>query len=503
MVGLTGVIVATLGMAVDLDVGAGQTYASIQGAVGDAQAGDVIRVHSGTYVEDLNLGSSGAMDSPIRIEAVDPGQATVQGVIDLDGSYWELVDLVIETTGGGDGVQVRGDFNLFERVDLSGGTSDGIDGSGTGNVVRDSRIHLFDAGDADAHCIVLNPGAQDWVIEGSELFDCSGDGVQLFSQDPERSIINTTIEGNHIYYTGAIGRTENAIDIKNADGLFIRNNYMHDFPDNKTIVVQKGPINIEVMCNSMGNGFTGVEFRGEQGGTVEDVVFAYNLMDGYDQYALKFDGTAGGAVYNNTIKNVTGDGLRIEGAGLSSGAVQNNLFIAVNQVDGGGFTADHNGFFNVGGNDIASGTDVDADPMLDAECRLVDGSPMVDAGADVGFMFQGRAPDIGWDELGGDPCAALPGGEDGGSDDGGSDGGSGGPGDDGMPTAGDGGSGGGDGADSGPTGGPGTADGGGDGGSGDGSDSGCGCRSTGGAPWILLVVLAGVRFRRPGRASRR
>jgi len=179
---------------------------------------------------------------------------------------------------------------------------------------------------------------------------------------------------------------------------------MYGFPDNKTMVFQKGPINIHVECNVMHTGFTGVEFRGEDGGTVENVTFARNLMHDYDSYALKFDGTQNAQVFNNTFVDAQSDGLRIEGAGLDGGLVQNNLWLRTGTVETGSFTADHNGFFDVAGNDIPSGSDVNADPLLDGSYRLSTGSPMIDSGVDVGLDFAGSAPDIGFDEVGLDGC---------------------------------------------------------------------------------------------------
>ncbi len=415
-------------LAAEIDVGPGQPHASIGSGVQAAGPGDVILVHPGTYDESLELGSGGQPDAPIRIESTREHQALLRGTIDLPGSHWEIVGLAIETPGGTDGIRLDGDHNLLERVDLYGGSRDGVDGSGVGNTIRASRIHDFDAGDDDAHCIVLNPGAEDWVIADNELFDCSGDGVQLYADGAERTIHDTIIEGNEIYWSGAIGRSENAIDIKNADGLIIRNNTMHGFVENKTMVFQKGPIGIEVTCNRMDDGFTGVEFRGEDGGTVEDIVFAYNLMVGYEQYSLKFDRTVGAQVFNNTFVEVQGDGLRIEGDGLEDGQVRNNLWIDVQEVEGGSFTADHNGFFQVGDIQIGSPSDVLDDPMLDASFELQRGSPMIDAGVDAGYGHEGSAPDIGWSEWSGDPCAELGGG---GGDDGGSDSDDGGDGGDG------------------------------------------------------------------------
>jgi hypothetical protein len=280
---------------------------------------------------------------------------------------------------------------------------------------------------------------------------------------------------------------------------------MYGFDTNKTLVFQKGPAGIEVSCNEMTDGFTGVEFRGEDGGTIEDVVFAHNLMVGYDQYTLKFDGTVGAQIYNNTFVNVVGDGLRLEIATLQQGIVRNNLWVSAGEIeDDGEFMFDHNGFWMVGDNAIPSDSDVNEDPLLDADYRLMPGSPMIDAGVDVGLPAAGSAPDIGWDEVDGDPCADVPGGDDSGSDSGDS-GSSDGPGDDATDAAEEGGptsaSNGEDGPDSaddtngGDTSAVGTD--GQDGGANDDDGGGCGCRSgRDSAPLALLPFFFALRRRR-------
>jgi hypothetical protein len=395
--------------AADLNVGTGETYATIDDAVAAATAGDAIIVHAGSYTEDLVLNQSGFQGSPIRIETAGDGDVTISGRIRINGDWWELVGFNMIAMQGADGIQVDGSNNTIQGIDLSGGDRDGIDGTGVGNQVIDCSIHNFDAGMSDAHCIVLNPGAEDWIIRGNQLYDCSGDTIQLYAGGFERTILNTVIEANHMYFTGAIMRTENAIDVKNADGLIIFGNSMHSFPDNKIVVFQKGPIGIDMQCNEMYDGFTGVEFRAEDGGMVENVVFARNLMHDYASYALKFDGTLQGEVYNNTFVDIMNDGLRIEGAGLDGGMVQNNVWLRTGNIDTGNFGADHNAFFDTGNIDIGSGTDVNVDPMLDTEFKIDAGSPLADAGVDVGLLFAGLAPDLGWYETDFESCGTLPG----------------------------------------------------------------------------------------------
>jgi hypothetical protein len=408
-------------LAADRHVGSGQTYATVQEAVAAAQAGDTVLVHGGSYAEDVTLAASGMETARITLAPAGDGTATVTGQITIDGSYWDIVDLTFVGRAGADAFRVRGDHNRIVGIELSGGDRDGIDGGGQGNEVRDAHIHHFDAGESDAHCIVLNPGAEDWVISGNRLHDCSGDTLQLFAQTAERTILNTRVEHNEMYYdpNSGVARTENAIDVKNADGLIIVGNRMYGFPDNKVVVFQKAPINIDMSCNVMHTGFTGVEFRGEDGGVVENVTFTRNLMHGYGSYALKFDGTLNANVYNNTFVTIGSDGLRIEGAGLEGGNVQNNLWVDTGSVDAGNFSADHNGFFNAP-TSIGSASDVTGDPLLDAMYQLGDGSPMIDAGIDVGLPLSGAAPDIGWHEVGLRTCSTPP--ESGTGGGGGSDG---------------------------------------------------------------------------------
>lgn len=404
--------VAATASGADLEVGSGAPYATIQAAVDAAAAGDVVLVHAGDYVEALTLAQSGTAAAPIAVRAAGDGLVTLHGAIDLGGDFWEIADLTVVVPAGVRGIDVEGSHNRMLRLDLSGGTSNGVDGSGSGNEVRDSKIHDFDAGDADAHCIVLNTGATDWVIAGNELVDCSGDSIQLYGPSGQalRTIKNTRIEGNTMRYTGAIGRMENALDVKDADGLVVVDNRMSGFVQNKTIVFQKGPANIEIRCNVMSDGFTGVELRGEDGGTVEGVVFAHNLMHDFTDYALKFDGTASADVFSNTFVDAAKDGLRIEGAGLAAGRVRNNLWVRTGALDPGTFEADHNGFFQTGSVGFPSPTDVEADPLLDAAYELGAGSPMIDAGVDVGLPFAGAAPDLGAREVGLAVCAQGPGG---------------------------------------------------------------------------------------------
>lgn len=488
----------TIGVAIGCIAGAAEAKTidvlaggNIGQALASARPGDIVQLASGTYTEELQLSGSGTAAQPITLRG-QSGSVLV-GHIDISGDYNRLEAFVLQPpTGGQDAIQLSGDHNVLSGLELIGSgddDGDGIDGGGIGNEVRDSHIHGFVGKDnagaiADAHCIVLNPGAEDWVIQNNQLHDCSGDGVQLYANAAARDIKNVRIEGNTIYWSQAISLMENAVDVKNADGLYIVSNTMHGFTGNKTLVFQKGPANIQVSCNVMYEGFTGVEFRGEDGGTIENVEFSRNLMRDYTDYALKFDGTLNAKVFNNTFAHAAKDGLRIEGAGLDGGSVQNNIWLDTGNIDTGAFTADHNGYSSAT-TDIASPSDVNADPLLDADYHLGAGSPMIDKGVDVGLAFSGAAPDIGFYEVGGVACTAPPTGTGGGA----------GSGAGGTSAGGSGGT---------SSGGSGAGTAGGAGGNGAGSDTsddgGCGCRSVSSsktnASALSVLLLIGLFARR-------
>ncbi len=391
----------------ELTVGKSADFATVQEAVNAASPGDNIVIHDHEDDEKVTLTTDGTEDKRIVLSALP--DVVFRGRIVMRGNYWDVSDLTIIDAGDGDSdtIRIQADHNRLLRLDISGGNRDGIDGGGNNNQVLDSLIHNFDAGDSDAHCIVLNPGAENWTISGNQLFDCSGDGIQLFSQGPERTILNTRIENNDIYYTGSIKRTENALDIKNANGLVIAGNRMFGFDSNKVVVFQKAPANIDMHCNQIYSGANGIEFRGEDGGIVENVNFSNNLIYGIEGYALKFDDAHNATVFHNTFVDIGSDGLRIEGEGLQGGALQNNLWVRTGNIDGGSFDADHNGFFAVKKNAIASSTNVNADPILDDQRKITPGSPMENAGIDVGLPFADTAPDLGAHEIGEDPCSSL------------------------------------------------------------------------------------------------
>lgn len=390
--------------ATDFEVG-GTGMETLQEAATVVGPGDVILMHAGTY-QSADLRPSGTADAPIRLQAFGDGDVILQGRMAVEGSYWELSGFILDAVGdSGDALRLRAHNLLLEDLEIRNGASDGIDGEGTNITIRRVTVHDFDAASIDAHCIVVQPGSLTWLIEDSTLYDCNGDGIYLFAPAALNDTLDITIRNNEIYWTGTTPRMENGIDVSNGDGVLIENNTLHGFAINNALVVQKSPTQVTVTCNTLRDSLSGAEFRSEDGGLLTSAVFAHNLLYNFDTFGLKFDEVADVHVANNTIADVDENGLQIDGLGITDGFVRNNLFVRAGSLQGGTFDADHNAYFEVPDIQIVSDSDIEGDPSVDAAWALLDDSPLIDAGVDVGWNFDGDAPDIGFFESGLGPCA--------------------------------------------------------------------------------------------------
>ncbi|MEQ9325221.1 MAG: hypothetical protein RIF41_39005, partial [Polyangiaceae bacterium] len=121
-------LLTTLALSADLNVGSGQTYATVQEAVDAAQPGDAILVHDGSYTEDVDITSSGEANARITLQPADGASPTITGQMTIDGAFWDVTGLTLVARPGARGVRLRGDDNRILGVELSGGDNNGIDG---------------------------------------------------------------------------------------------------------------------------------------------------------------------------------------------------------------------------------------------------------------------------------------------------------------------------------------------------------------------------------------
>ena len=289
------------------------------------------------------------------------------------------------------------------------------------------------------------------VIDGGCVDNCDlNEHIIRFSSSVGR---DTTIMGFHIRNgnDGVLGfapinvlynhvtNTRDALEYKSGSGGLARGNLLElsrddgiDLNRDTDLIAERNLIR--------NNGGDGVEMRmyGYEGPLLT-VIFRDNvIMDNEDDgiQLIDYDGYSDRVIYieNNLILNNDQAGIGIMGQGktvenyeaasaLEAVFVTNNSIIGNNHgltggdnlqaynniivghsnigiknTDGDSSTG-YNLFWNNGidisGSNVDVGTNVIADPLLDADHYPMVGSSAIDAGIDIGFLFNGIAPDLG------------------------------------------------------------------------------------------------------------
>lgn len=348
--------------------------------------------------------------------------------------YWILDGFVIDNNGRGKYTirfRYNANHNIVSNNEIYNGEVDGIAlGSGDdyerniGNVIECNHIHHF-VKDGDAHCILLNPGSDNTLIQNNIIHDCSGDGVQIYAVDEtpvDEYVKNVQIVDN-TFYRGTLPRSEDGLDIKGVDGLMVIGNELYGYEwYGRAIVVHIGRSrDLLFDSNVIHDTSAGMDFHGARldSITLTNNLF-YNITKGQQEhYAISLSGIHGIHVYHNTIVSALGCSLCVGQEGLHSGAIKNNLIYnsdrahvsshaPFSDVDVG-----YNGWFDADReNEFVDPTDTvgSGDPgFVDAssnDYHLAAISPARDAGTNVEVStdFEGDArtfggrPDIGADE---------------------------------------------------------------------------------------------------------
>lgn len=383
------------------------------------QPGDTLFVRAGTYRERLYFPRSGTAAQPIVLMA-HPGEkpliTSTETLFELDQSYWIIDGFIFDhENADSDAILIgrNAAFNMIRNCEIRNGRKDGFDikGGATNITIANNSIHHFFKSGTDAHGIVTNPGVIGLSVLNNEIYDVSGDCIQLYASDadPISSYSkNITISGNR-FYTTLGSDSENALDFKGVDGCVVSNNEIFGFED-KAIVVQKGCRNIVVEQNRIYDSQRGMEFRGEGGKPQKNMIVRKNLIYNIgDYYAVKFDWVDSVQFVNNTLAFVKPAALRIEEEGVTNGIFKNNLFYRCDEPRIRGTfeaTFSHNGWFDTDAGDLAGPNDLTGSQpgMVGAATynfQLTAASPAIDAGADVGLQYRGEAPDLGAFEFSG------------------------------------------------------------------------------------------------------
>jgi len=305
--------------------------------------------------------------------------------------------------------------SLAEDVSLYGGW----DGSITAPIVRDPNLHPTILDGQNARRVVDISAGSAPVLDGLILTngygDYSGGGVRSVSSHP--TIQNCILQNNHadgdggaiFINSGSAQILDNQI-INNsgnwAGGLRIINNAQvtvrGNFISGNTASNSVGGIDIDCcggsVVNVEGNWITrnsggayggGVAVVHTDAALVNNIIAENTASEGAGVYLAGMEGyTADVVMINNTLSGLSSSDHAIWLDQLASAYLTNNILsgfvtgIHDNDPINNMISADHNLFYNT--SDPVLGKDaIQADPLLDTQYHLTNGSPAINAGIAV------------------------------------------------------------------------------------------------------------------------
>ena len=327
-------------------------FATIQGALNAAVAGDTIEVASGSYSEKLVFPSSGQAGAPIVLTAA-PGPRPV-----IDGTGVNGANMVFINSRSF--VTIEG-FEIVNNLGVSDGSGIRIVGNGTDIVVRNNLIHEI----RGIHAMGITVYGTDpqpisnLLIENNQIFDC----------DPAQSealTLNGNVDGFEIL--GNLVRDVNSIGIDMIGGET-------DIQPNSTLVARNGVVRGNTVLRANANyegGFgggiyvdggrdiviennwvaesdLGLEIGAENPGlTTRNVIVRNNVFSRNERAGIVFGGFEqavgrvescefrGNTLWQNNTVGETGQGTYFVGGGIaeiwvqwaSDNLIENNIVVA-------------------------------------------------------------------------------------------------------------------------------------------------------------------------------
>ena len=372
-------------------------FANLLTAMKLANAGDLIYVRGGTYYLSARLsvpvGKSGTSDNLIRVFAF-PGEKPVftgsgtfkdqYGIQMKNSSYWHFKGIRItgikQLESGSLTNAFRIDdsnYNIFEEIvaDHNGGTGLYIHGNSNGNLVLNTDSHNnydpytpgYAGGNADGFAMGYNPNQSAVnTFSGCRSWNNSDDGYDLWRNDG-----TVVFENSWAFWNGRLpDSTEFA-----ADGSGFKLGKTDTFSDGKVRRILKNNLAFEnrkvafyqnanhhnmLLLNNTSYKNGGAGFYANQFPEENVVHVLKNNLSYLDEVAYKFVPTV--QQKNNSWNSAT---------------VSSDDFLSVSSVGADG------------------PRDLDGSlPVLNF-MKLKSGSDLIDKGVDVGFPYNGKAPDIG------------------------------------------------------------------------------------------------------------
>jgi hypothetical protein len=388
--------------------------------------------------------SDGAAPSQHQIEV-----SVIEQLVDLTDRSWIEMDEIAFLFGNCRHIAISNSSDITIKSCAS--LFVGFYGNPNVLIIKDStRVQLIDCFlYENANCgVFISSGSNRCVVSGCTIVKCrSNDGVTLHSGGRDKHGVRQGLTGDHnVVENNVIGLCpEESIDITSGDYHVIRGNICYG-NGNPGIIVGHDSDHILIQNNiSFDNARSGIHISGSEleGARGYNRVLQNLVYDnGYPGLEIQAPYTQ---VFNNTVVDswkrvavrISPENWSVEGTEL-----RNNLIVTLDPAVGKAslqFLAgtpttlevkmSHNIFFHRSfpGNallvtsegrftperflaeyDTGEASFVAAPKFARDRDRyyfLMPGSPGIDAGTDVGLPFAGKAPDVGWKELGSEATA--------------------------------------------------------------------------------------------------
>jgi len=404
----------------------------IQDGIDNAQPGDVVHVHGGTYSESLTTVRSGSATTPITVSAWADDTVWVSKnsrVLSLQHQHIIVDGINFDGQFTGDDGMVRfhdgSDYSTLRRSEIANAGDHQLWIDADDVLIEDVYVHhaISNYGPLiDAHNIHVTD-ASSVTIRRTQAAFATGDILHferdayptydILVEDCDFGIALLDVNTNGVIAGTAI--TDNVIDIQNStidpnafkEALTIRRCHLYGSFASRSVKGEALDLkhrwrDVHIEGNLLYDNTLAIQMRAPS----TDYLIANNLIFGNTQ-AFEFeDGVGGIEIASNTIY---GHAIIQSHTGVLPGLLEwkNNIFLQAEEGEWLG-TYDHNLFWLVPASWPASMGNIEADPDLAdpnaLNFRLAFDSPAVDAGIEVTSVTidlegvlrpQGQAYDLG------------------------------------------------------------------------------------------------------------
>jgi hypothetical protein len=378
-----------------LDPTPAHAWLTIQHAADTMVAGDTVEIKAGTYTEEIEVTTSGAVGSYITYKNYASGTVIIDG------------------TGGsqnGTFMITNADYIWLEGIEIQNAFRSGVQAHNTCHFLMFKDLYIHDT---YSSAIIINNNDPNPVIGNMHditIDDVTTDDTNTSSDQEGISLVgvnNFEIKNCNVgsTYSALTGGYDAGIDLKVGciDGS-VHDNEIHDTGTGIYIDCHGyDSSNIDIYNNYIHNNMGGISIAEEHySKDATDIVMYNNLIcDNYYQgfnvgenIAPYFDKTF--TFINNTLYHNGGTGYReiflADPSGYTSCIIRNNIIVAhdsgthmIYDRSSSGVTFDHNLYYSLGGYNVDTyGTDyIKADPLFvsTSDFSLQSSSPAIDMGS--------------------------------------------------------------------------------------------------------------------------